>query len=79
MENDAPYAFSGNADSDYFSWTPSLGTHTIVATPYSAANGQGTAGKPATVTFTVTNQASGSTRTAPLFASLFWFMFGEHP
>jgi len=32
-ENVAPYALAGDSSGDYHPWTPSLGSHTVVATP----------------------------------------------
>jgi DNA-binding beta-propeller fold protein YncE len=55
LENSAPYALAGNAGSDYYAWTPATGSHTLTATPFSAANGGGTAGTPLTIRFTVTS------------------------
>jgi photosystem II stability/assembly factor-like uncharacterized protein len=54
-ESYPPYALAGDLSPapGYRSWTPALGTHTLKATPYSAAQGQGIAGEPLTVTFTV--------------------------
>ena len=46
VENFAPYTLLGNIGSDYEGFTPPPGVHTIVATPYSRANGEGVAGKP---------------------------------
>ena len=40
---------------DYLPWTPSVGSHTLVATPYTAASAGGTAGTPLTVNFSVIN------------------------
>lgn len=55
-ESSYPYAIadgpSGNSP-QYNPWTPSLGTHTLKATPYSKAKGIGRQGQPFTVTFTV--------------------------
>ena len=53
LENGAPYALEGNAGSDYYSWTPSLGGHTLTATPYSQSDAGGTAGTPLAIRFTV--------------------------
>jgi hypothetical protein len=49
-ENGAPYALAGDAGGNYNNWTPSLGTHTVTATPYLG----GSAGGALSVTFTVT-------------------------
>ena len=57
-ENIAPYALRGDTNGDYNSWTPTLGTHTLTATPFSAANAKGTAGTALTVVFTVVNQST---------------------
>src|SRR5688572_12586397 len=53
LENNAPYAFASDAGGDFKPWTPTLGTHTIVATPYTADNKLGIVGEARTVTFTV--------------------------
>ncbi|MGB3777281.1 MAG: malectin domain-containing carbohydrate-binding protein [Tunicatimonas sp.] len=57
-ENVAPYALKGDTNGDYNAWTPTLGTHTLTATPYAAANAGGTAGTALTVVFSVINQAN---------------------
>jgi hypothetical protein len=53
-ENGYPYALAGDANGKYNIWTPSLGTHTVTATPYSGGSGSGQAGGALSVTFTVT-------------------------
>ncbi len=59
-ENQAPYAIAGdeNQGGDYFAWTPSLGSHTLTATPYVGGNATGTAGRAESLCFTVTNQGT---------------------
>src|SRR3989338_3046809 len=59
-ENGAPYALQGNSNNplDYYAWTPSLGSHTLTATPYTNAGAGGTKGTPLMVTFTVVNDAT---------------------
>jgi len=57
-ESGSPYALAGNSGSNYRAWTPSLGSHTLTATPYTRSDARGTAGTPLTVTFTVVNQAN---------------------
>jgi hypothetical protein len=56
-ENFAPYSIKGDAPKqggrNYLPWTPTTGKHTLVVTPYSQAKGQGQAGTPMQVTFTV--------------------------
>jgi parallel beta-helix repeat protein len=63
-ENFVPYSIKGDAPKqggrNYMPWTPTAGTHTLVVTPYSQAKGQGQAGTPMTVRFTV-----GSMTTSP--------------
>ena len=49
-EGVAPYALEGDRSGDYYAWTPSLGSHTLTATPLNAAGEQGT---PLTITFEV--------------------------
>ena len=52
-ENLAPYAIVGDTNGDYAPWNPAPGNYTLTATPYSGADGTGTAGTPLTVNFTV--------------------------
>ncbi|MEO0796701.1 MAG: DUF5060 domain-containing protein [Verrucomicrobiota bacterium] len=58
-ESTAPYAFAGDGSGDYFDWTPTVGSHSVIATPFTAASGGGTAGTALTVNFTVTDSGSG--------------------
>ena len=53
IENSAPYALAGDDQGDYRAWTPTVGTHTLTATPYRLSDAHGIAGKPLTITFTV--------------------------
>jgi type 1 glutamine amidotransferase len=55
-ENLPAYALAGNTGNNYDAWTPDLGSNTITATAYTQDKGQGVAGKPLTVNFTVTNE-----------------------
>src|ERR1700722_17945719 len=55
VENAAPYDIGGDTNGVYTAWTPTLGTHTLIVTPYTGANLSGTAGTSLTETFTVTN------------------------
>ncbi|RAJ90683.1 putative secreted protein (Por secretion system target), partial [Larkinella arboricola] len=50
-ETAKPYELFG----DNSTWRPAVGSYTLKATPYSGASGQGTAGTPLTVNFTVVN------------------------
>jgi hypothetical protein len=55
-ESAAPFALagdSGDGRGDYLAWTPTVGTHTIKTTPFSAQGATGTAGATRAVTFTV--------------------------
>ena len=54
-ENVAPYALAGdgNGGRDYYAWTPSLGRHTLTATPFAGARAAGAKKAALTVTFTV--------------------------
>ncbi|MFD1141197.1 DUF5060 domain-containing protein [Larkinella insperata] len=53
-ETRPPYTLAGDTDQGHYDWTPSIGSHTLRATPYGAS---GKAGTPLTITFTVINQA----------------------
>lgn len=54
-ENIRPYCVVGDPNNSVNRWKPALGSHVLVATPYSAIDGGGTAGTPVTVRFTVVN------------------------
>ncbi|WP_020529366.1 T9SS type A sorting domain-containing protein [Flexithrix dorotheae] len=54
-ENFYPYALVGDTDGDYNGFTPPFGMHTVTATPYTKANGQGMNGMSISVTFEVTD------------------------
>ena len=57
-ESVAPYALGSDLNGDYTPWTPAVGSYTLVATPYTAANAGGTAGTARSIAFTVTNVAA---------------------
>jgi len=59
-ENEAPYALFGDKSGNYNNWTPAVGSYTLKATPYTAANGSGTAGTALTINFTVINKATAT-------------------
>ena len=54
-ETTPPYALAGDTGGDYWNWTPTVGSHSLTATPYSGSGGSGTAGNALTITFTVLN------------------------
>ena len=54
-ESQAPYAIAGDSAGDYNPWTPTVGSHTIMATPYSEASGAGSAGASLAVVINVVN------------------------
>ncbi|MEO1438068.1 MAG: DUF5060 domain-containing protein, partial [Bacteroidota bacterium] len=58
-ESAAPYALAGDASGDYNAWTPTLGLHTLSATPYSTSGGNGTAGTALTIQFVVIDGPTG--------------------
>jgi hypothetical protein len=53
-ENIPPYAMAGDGGgTNYYSWTPKVGSHTLKITAYTGANATGTAGSTVTINFTV--------------------------
>ena len=52
-ENTRPFALAGDSGGNYNAWTPSLGQHTVSATPFSGSNASGTSGAALTVNFSV--------------------------
>jgi glucose/arabinose dehydrogenase len=58
-ENSAPYCIGGDTGANAFNvWNVAPGTYKLVVTPWSAANGTGTAGAAFTVNFTVTKSTT---------------------
>lgn len=60
VENNAPFALAGDSSGDYYAWTPTVGSHSVTATPYSGTGASGTAGTSRTVTFTVTDSGGAA-------------------
>lgn len=60
VESSAPFALAGDTAGNYYAWTPTLGSHSVTATPFSAAGAGGTAGTSRTITFTVTDSGGAS-------------------
>jgi glucose/arabinose dehydrogenase len=56
IENNVPYAIAADRTGDYLPWTPSLGDHTVRATPYTQWYGGGIVGRALTVRFKVVDQ-----------------------
>jgi hypothetical protein len=52
-ESVLPYAVAGDVNGLFNVWKPTVGAHTLTATPYSSTGGGGTAGVSITVAFTV--------------------------
>lgn len=58
-ENGAPFSLAGDSNGNYNPWTPSLGTHTLTATPYSGTSASGTVGTPLAITFSAIYDPAG--------------------
>jgi len=58
VESSAPYALAGDTAGNYAAWTPSVGSHSLTATPFDGAGATGGAGASLAVTFTVANSAA---------------------
>ena len=52
-ESLAPYSIRGDANGKYNPWTPALGSHKLVVTPFTESGAGGNAGTPLEVNFTV--------------------------
>ena len=66
IENGNPYELaSDSAGYNYTAWTPSLGTHSVTATPYTQASAGGTRGTAKTQSFTVVDQTTLSPSPRP--------------
>ncbi len=64
-ENSAPYALAGDTAGDFNAWTPSVGNHSVSATPYAGSGATGAAGTGVTLTFTVLDNSAAATLNAP--------------
>ncbi len=53
IENFQPYAWAGDIQGKFIGWTPNIGNHTLIVTPFSQINAGGVAGTPLTVGFSV--------------------------
>lgn len=60
VESGAPYALASNAGADYHAWTPSLGSHTVRATPFTGTGATGGAGAARSISFNVTDAAGAA-------------------
>ncbi len=71
IETEAPYSIAadGNSGADYYSWTPALGAHSIIATPYSAEGATGSVGPTKTLNFTIANTDKNLALKRPVTAS----------
>ena len=56
-EKAAPYYLAGDKDGKVLAWTPSAGTHTVTATPFSGPNFTGQKGATLRLSFTVKSAA----------------------
>ncbi len=54
-ENNAPYAFASDDNGNYYPWTPTVGSHTLTATPYSGQNASGSVGTALSIQITINN------------------------
>ncbi len=61
IESTVPYVLQGDNGGNYNSWTPTIGTHLITATPFSATGGGGTKGTGLSITIVVINQPVDTT------------------
>ncbi len=61
-ENIAPYALKGDIRGNFNSWTPSLGSYTLITQVYSSQNGSGTLLDSLTINFSVTDQSDTTPR-----------------
>lgn len=59
-ENVAPYSLAGDSRGDYSAWKLGAGRHTLRATPYGRAGGQGAPGTALSVTFTMVGRAKAT-------------------
>ncbi|SHJ59555.1 Por secretion system C-terminal sorting domain-containing protein [Hymenobacter daecheongensis DSM 21074] len=57
LENVEPYALFSDAGGNYSPWTPAVGSYSLTATPYPAADAGGTAGDALSLSFSVVDQA----------------------
>lgn len=70
IENGWPFALASNKGHDYSAWTPTVGTHTVRATPFAGDGAHGAAGATASVRFTVIDSSNATAATGARPAGL---------
>lgn len=60
IKNVAPYALQGDMNGDFFSWTPTIGMHTVTASAYQNPSAAGTLLVSETVNFVVIESCGGA-------------------
>jgi hypothetical protein len=65
VDENPPYTMANTSGTDYLAWAYKNGQNIIKATPFSAANGTGTAGTPLTITIYVVNSAVSPAPASP--------------
>jgi N-acetylneuraminic acid mutarotase len=63
----APFDIGGDTTGNYLPWTPALGAHTLIVTPYTGTNRTGTAGTALSENFTVINSAPSTPYTGTAY------------
>ena len=72
-ENALPYSLAGDVNGDYAPWQgANPGSYELTATPYSESGGNGAAGTPHTVNFTIEEIPSGSCTASGTILREFW-------
>jgi hypothetical protein len=65
VESGAPYALASNDGADYHAWTPSLGSHTVRATPFTGTGATGSAGTARSISFSVVDALAARSAELP--------------
>ncbi len=65
IEATAPFALFGNSGTNYYPWTPKLGSYTLTATAYSLSGGKGTRGTSVTIKFKVIDKKEAAPAPQP--------------
>jgi hypothetical protein len=64
-ESTAPYSLAGDANGDYWNWTPAVGSHQLTAMPYSLSGASGVPGQTLSISFSVIDNATPAPSPAP--------------
>ncbi len=74
VENFAPFSLAGDTNGDFAAWTPGVGSHTLVVTPFAGSGATGAAGTPVTIRLNIVD--SNPPGSSPTVTDITWSQSG---